>query len=107
MAMAERKPLPGVAERGDRPDRVAVVVEATVDPLAAGQGRAGLVVAGQQLSFAAFEAAGVAVDQARVDGAERLVVDAEALGGVVAHVVLDDVGPLDQAVEDGEALGAP
>ena len=52
-----------------------------------------------------LEPAGVAVDQARVHLPQRLVVDAEALGRVVAHVVLHDVGPLDEAVQDLQPLG--
>ena len=39
-----------------------------------------------------LEAAGVAVDEIGLDRAQALVVDAEAYRGVVAHVVLHDVG---------------
>ena len=45
---------------------------------------------------AALEAARVAVDEARVQFLQTLVVDPEPLGRVVAHVVLDHVGALDQ-----------
>src|SRR3546814_13562505 len=51
-------------------------------------------------AYAALEAACVAVDQIRFDGLERFVIDLEPLGGVVAHVVLDDVGLPDQIEQD-------
>src|SRR3546814_6863797 len=51
-------------------------------------------------AYAALEAARVAVDQIRFDGLERFVIDLEPLGGVVAHVVLDDVGLPDQIEQD-------
>ena len=99
--MPERRQqaVAGVAERGARPDRPAAVVETAVQPAGAAEGGAGLVVARVLLPRALLVADGVAVDQPRVDLLERLVVDAEPLGGGVAHVVLDDVGLLDQPLE--------
>ena len=75
------------------------MIEAAVEPVGAGERGAGLVVAGQAFTRAALEATRVAVDDARVHRAQALVVDAEAHRRVVAHVVLHDVGLLDEAVQ--------
>ena len=56
------------------------------------------------LAGALLVSEGVAVDQLRLDLAQRLAVHPEPFGGVVAHVVLDDVGPLDEPVQHRHAL---
>src|SRR4029453_4410705 len=45
------------------------------------------------------------IDEARVDGAQALVADAEPLGDARAHVLHDDVGALGQTVDDPAPLG--
>jgi hypothetical protein len=56
-------------------------------------------MAGEEHPGAVLEAPGMAVDESRIDDAQRLVVDAEMLGRVVAHVGMDDIGPRHQFVE--------
>ena len=95
----------GVAERHDRPERDAVVVQPAVEPVGAGERGTGLVVARQSFAFAVFEPAGVAVDDVGFDRLDALVVDAETDRRVVAHVVLYDVGRLDQLAQDRHRVG--
>ena len=98
-------PVAGVAVGRHLPDRRRAVVRAARLVRRAGQGVAHLVVARQRRARpVALEAAGVAVDDRRVDRPRLLVADAEALGDAGAHVVVDDVRPLDQAAGDLLAL---
>ena len=91
----------GVAVRRHLPDRRRAVVRAAGLVGGAGEGVAHLVVARQRRARpVALEAAGVAVDDRRVDRPGLLVADAEPLGDAGAHVVVDDVGPLDQPPGD-------
>ena len=53
----------------------------------------------------ALEAAGVAVDDARVDRPRLLVADLQPLGHARAHVVVEDVGGGDQPVGDLQPAG--
>ena len=106
MPMADRNPLP----RSPNDVRLHIgrppAPHPAVLPLDAGERGAGLVVAGQVLAVAAFEAAGVAVDQVGLIALQRLVVDAEPDRRVVAHVVLHDVGTGDQPPQDRHAAGS-
>ena len=60
------------------------------------QAGAGLIVARQTLARPAFKAARMTVDELRIDGLQALIIDLEAFGCVVAHVVLHHVRLLDQ-----------
>ena len=65
-----------------------------------------LVVAGQRRTRpVTLEAAGVAVDEARVDRPRLVVADPQPLGHAGAHVVVDDVGAGDQAPGDVSSPG--
>ena len=94
-----------VTERRGRPHRMATIVETTVHPRGPRESRAGLVVARQCRPDALFEPPRMAVDQCRIDGSQRLVVDSEPNRCFVAHVVLHDVGLSDQLAKQLHAIG--
>ena len=95
-----QKSVAGVTEAGQCPDRLAAARHAAVLVLNAGQAGAGLVIAGQACALAPFEATRVAIDQVRLELLETLIVDLEALGRVVAHVVMHDISLFHQFQQD-------
>ena len=90
--MADRKPLPVSPSETTGQNGMPPWSSPPSSQSGPAERGAGLVVAGQALARAVLEAAGVAVDEVGLDRAQALVVDAEADRGVVAHVVLHDVG---------------
>jgi hypothetical protein len=95
----------GVAQRGQRPQRGSAIVHSAVGPFHSGQGGSGLVVAGLTVTVAAVETAGVAVDHVGIGLRDRVVVQSQAYRCAVAHVVLDDVGLIDEPLHHLQAAG--
>jgi hypothetical protein len=99
--VGRQHPVPRVAERDRVPDRWRAVVRPAGLVLRAGECVAHLVVAGQRGARAVLlEPSRVAVHDPRVQSDGVLVPDAEPLGDAGAHVVVHDVGALDQPVSD-------
>ena len=105
MAMADRKPLP--VSPSDTTGQNGMPSWSRPPSSQSGPASAAPVwsLPGRLLARPVLEAAGVAVDEIGLDRAQALVVDAEAYRGVVAHVVLHDVGRRHQLVQDRHRVG--
>ena len=94
--------VPGVAERGEAPERITAVGDSAVFVGDAGERASGLVVPRRLGARATVEAARVAVDDVGIDRAQRCFVDLEAGERRTPHVRVHDVGVLDEAMQHRE-----